>query len=187
MSEPSNTIIGYIIMYFIIILYIPYFLFFNAHDTVFLLYFANVDIVANILAINFPSYFKNVYDIDPQNVSQYISFNIISIVALSGIFIHGIGLKNEGTHNDITILASLVLMSIITWTLPTQLIPYLTNKVKTYFKLSDSDETYDVLITTMVSLTFIALEGILIHLLVTDNKLFRNNKFIQNIEFEFEF
>lgn len=58
-------------------------------------------------------------------------------------------------------------------------------KVKTYFKLSDSDETYDVLITTMVSLTFIALEGILIHLLVTDNKLFRNNKFIQNIDFEF--
>lgn len=184
MNEPIKSIIGHIIIYFVFILYIPYFLFINAHNTLFLTYFANVDIVSNILSINFPSYFKNVYDISPQNVYQYISFNIISLVALSGIFIRGIGLKNKGTHNDISILMSLVLMSIITWTLPTQLIPYLTNKVKTYFKISDSDKTYDILITTIISLTFIVLEGMLIHLLVDKNKLFRNNKYIQNINFD---
>ena len=183
-----KSIIGFIVMYFIVITYIPYFLFFYAHNTLFLTYFANVDIIANILSINFPSYFKNVYDINPKNVFQYISFNVISLVALSGIFIHGIGLKNEKTHNDISILLSLVLMSIITWTLPTQLIPYLSNKVKTYIKTYTKkdkiDETYDILITSIISLLFIVLEGILIHLFIDKNKLFTNNKTIQNIDFD---
>lgn len=184
MNETTKMIIGYIIIYFFVILYIPYYLFIYAHNSLFLTYFANVDIIANILSINFPSYFKNVYDISPNNVSQYISYNIISLVALSGIFMHGIGLKNKGTHNDISILMSLILMSIITWTLPTQLIPYLTNRAKNYLKINDIDKTYDVLLTTIISLSFIVLEGILIHLLVDENKLFRNNKYIQNIKLD---
>lgn len=80
---------------------------------------------------------------------------------------------------------SLILMSIVTWTLPTQLIPYLTNKIKTYLQISDKDKTYDILITTIVSLVFIILEGILIHLFIDKNKLFRNSKYIQNIKFDF--
>ena len=79
-------------------------------------------------------------------------------------------------------------MSIITWTLPTQLIPYLSNKVKTYIKTYTKkdkiDETYDILITSIISLLFIVLEGILIHLFIDKNKLFTNNKTIQNIDFD---
>lgn len=183
MNNLIQTIIGYIVIYIIIMLYIPYFLFYYAHNTIFLTYFSNVDIIANILSINFPSYFKNVYNINPSNISQYISYNTISLVALSGIFIHGLGLKNKGTHSDISILLSLILMSIITWTLPTQLIPYLENRVKEHYNIKDT--TYDVIITTIISLLFILAEGILIHILIDKNKLFRNNKFLQTIEFDF--
>ena len=185
MNSLLKTAIGYIIIYFVVIFYIPYFLFYNAHNSLFLTYFSNVDIIANILSINFPSYFSNVYDITPKNVPQYISYNVISLVALSGIFIHGIGLKNEGTHNDISILMSLVLNSIVTWTLPTQFIPYLNKNVKKYYNINYTDKTYDIIITTIISLLFIVLEGILIHLLIDKNKLFTNNKFIQSIELDF--
>lgn len=183
MNNLIQTIIGYIVIYVIVILYIPYFLFYSANTTIFLTYFANVDIIANILSINFPSYFKNVYNINPSNVLQYISYNIISLVALSGIFIHGLGLKNKGYHSDISILLSLVLMSIITWILPTQLIPYLENKVKKKYNIKNT--TYHVITTTIISLFFILIEGFLIHILIDKNKLFRNNKFLQSIEFDF--
>lgn len=79
----------------------------------------------------------------------------------------------------------MVIMSIVTWTLPTQLIPYLTKQVKQYLKIKETDKTKDVLITTIISLVFIVGEGILIHLLINDNRLLKNNKYIQNIEFDF--
>jgi hypothetical protein len=182
MIHDIKNVIGFIIIYPIVLFIIPYYLYFNAHNTLFLTYFANVDIIANILSINFPSYFKNYYDIDPEGISQYVSYNAISIAALSGIFIHGIGLKNTNRHSDLAILATLILMSIITWTLPTQLIPYITKKIKEYYNIKD--KTYDILITTLVSLFFIVIEGILIHLLVYDNRFFKNT-FIQNVKFKF--
>lgn len=174
--------LGFIIIYFIVICFISYYLYYNAHSTLFLTYFSNVDIVANILSINFPSYFSSIYNIDPKTIFQYISYNIISIVALSGIFINGLGLKNEN-HSDMSILVSMIIMSIITWTLPTQLIPYLENKFKEYFNIKDT--LYDVIITTIISLIFVIVEGILIYNFVDIDPIFKNNKYIKNIEFKF--
>tara|TARA_Y100000780_G_C13694333_1_gene420829 strand:+ start:5995 stop:6537 length:543 start_codon:yes stop_codon:yes gene_type:complete len=179
----DKQLIGFLITYFGILFYIPYYLYFNAHNTLFLTYFANVDIVTNILSINFPEYFGQVYDIDPKNVSQYVSFNFISIIALSGIFMHGISLKNENVYSDIAILITLIIMAIVTWTLPTQLIPYAVKRLKETYNIKDTSK--DILITTLISLIFIVLEGILIHLIVEKNILFKNNKWLHNIKFEF--
>ena len=156
-----KTLIGLIIVYGVILTTIPYYLLKYTNNIIFLTYFANVDIVCNILAINFPTYFKDIYNISPDNVKQYISFNLISIIALSGIFIHGLSEKNRGV-NDLIILGSMLIMSIVTWTLPTQLIPYIVGKIKNKFKVENID--YDILITTLTSGAFILFEGILIHL-----------------------
>ena len=170
-------------MFGIVTVYIPYYLFKYAHKTLFLTYFANVDIVANILSINFPDYFKNVYDIDPKTLSEYLTYNVISLIALSGIFIHGINYKNKGKHSDMTILSILILMSIITWTLPTQLIPYIENKIKDFYNIKDT--TKDILITTLVSLGFIILEGIAIHLLIFENNLLHTKSLFKGVKFDF--
>lgn len=177
-----KEILGFIIIYALVLVYIPYYLYFNAHSTIFLTYFSNVDIVANILSINFPKYFSSIYNIDPTGIYQYISYNIISLVALSGIFINGLGLKNNN-HSDVSILVTMIIMSIITWTLPTQLIPYLEKKFKQYYNITD--KVYDVIITTIISLIFIVIESILIYNFVDIDPLFQNNKYIKNIKFNF--
>jgi len=181
-SQLYKKIFGFIILYPLILFIIPYNLFFYSHKTIFLTYIANVDIIANILSVNFPKYFKNYYNINPNDISQYIFFNFITLAALAGIFTYGIVLKNNNKHSDISILACLILMSIITWTLPTQLIPYLTKKI--IKKLNIKEKTYDVFITTIISLSFIVIEGILIHYLVFDNRLFKNT-FLNEITLDF--
>jgi hypothetical protein len=74
-------------------------------------------------------------------------------------------------------------MSIITWTLPTQLIPYLGERVKNEFNIEN--ELYDVAITTLISLLFILIEGILIYFVIDKNLLFSNNKYIEKFKFMF--
>jgi len=105
---------------------------------------------------------------------KYISYNIISIVALSGIFIHGINEKNKKERSDLRILASMIVMSIITWTLPTDAIPYITNKIidiLKYTHLYNKDSKfYDVIISSGVSIMFILLEGIIIHTFISRTK-----------------
>lgn len=177
----SKTIIGTIVIYGVVLLAIPYYLLHHSSKTIFITYFANVDIVSNILSINFPSYFKHVYNINPDNVVEYISYNIISLIALSGIFIHGLSQKNEGM-NDLNIFTTMVIMSIVTWTLPTQLIPYLVEKTKE--KLNVKKEDYDILITTLISGAFIILEGILISLYLHYSKR-GIHKYLSNFEFKF--
>jgi hypothetical protein len=176
-----TKITGYIVMYGLVLFGIPYYLLGHSSKTIFITYFANVDIVANILSINFPTYFKPVYNISPTSISEYISYNIISLFALSGIFIHGLSQKNEGM-NDLNILTTMIIMSIVTWTLPTQLIPYLVKKTKKRFGIEKQE--YDILITTLISGAFIILEGIIISLyLHYSNRGI--HKYLSNFEFKF--
>lgn len=177
----SKTTFGFIVIYGLVLLAIPYYLLLHSSKTIFITYFANVDIVSNILSINFPSYFKHVYNINPNNVFEYISYNIISLIALSGIFIHGLSQKNEGM-NDLNIFTTMVIMSIVTWTLPTQLIPYLVEKTKE--RLNVKKEDYDILITTLISGAFIILEGIIISLYLHYSKR-GIHKYLSNFEFKF--
>lgn len=174
-------IIGFIILYFFVILLIPYYLLDKSYFSLFLTYFANVDIIANILAINFPTFFKYIYNIQPTNLFQNISYNVISLVALTGIFIHGISQKNKGS-NDFNILSTMIIMSIITWTLPTQLIPYFTNKIKKRLHIKNIE--LDVLISTIISISFIIIEFILIHLYIKNINRLKIHKYLSKYKFK---
>ena len=169
--EHSKTkdITGLIILFLVFIFVIPYLLYKYTSFPIFVTYFANVDIIANILAINFPAYFHHLYDPLSQTTTwQYVSFNLLSLIALTGIFLAGIHTKGlTKTERIIT----MIIMAIITWTLPTQGIPYLNNKVQKYLKLDgilkkEEDKKTKVLVTVLISLGFIFLEYLLISLIV---------------------
>jgi len=158
---------AFIVIYFMVMTVIPYLLFHNAPFALFLTYFSNVDIVSNILAINYPSVFDKVYDISPDTFLTYISYNIISLVALSGIFVHGLESKYHEKY-DVDIFVSMVIMSIVTWTLPTAGIPYITKKIMSFVKQHKltstlNDKDLELFISTAVSVGFIILEGVVIH------------------------
>lgn len=125
----EKQIFGFIFMYFFVIYAISYYLYTYAPFTRFITYLANVDLIANVLATNFPDYFKLAYNIDPESIIGYLSFNIITLLALSGIFLYGLQLKLIGHSNTIS-FRSMIVVSIITFTLPTMLIPYLTKYIK---------------------------------------------------------
>ena len=129
----NKTIFGFFAMYVFILYVIPYILYNYAKFTSFITYIANVDLIANVLATNFPSYFKYTYDSDSKTLLGYLSFNVISLYALSGIFLYGLQLKLVG-HNNNVAFKSMIAVSIITFTLPTLLIPFLTRYIKIHTK-----------------------------------------------------
>lgn len=134
----DKSIIGFIIIYGFVLTILPYFLYHHINFTRFITYVANVDLIANVLATCFPNYFKNVYDIKTNSFPTYLSYNIITLYALSGIFLYGLNLKFIGHSNSET-FKSMIAVSIITFTLPTLLIPYLThyvNKLSKYIALN---------------------------------------------------
>tara|TARA_B100001758_G_scaffold205320_1_gene185551 strand:+ start:7423 stop:8058 length:636 start_codon:yes stop_codon:yes gene_type:complete len=184
----SNQIIGFIFVYSIIIYLVPHILYKYAPFTRFITYIANVDLIANVLATNYPDYFKLVYNIDPKSIIGYVSFNIISLIALSGIFLYGLQLKLIGYTNNTT-FRSMIMVAIITYTLPTMLIPYLTKYVNKFSKhialhyiegshLTKSEKTKDIeltkvtiknisiIVSSVIALAFIFLEGYVIENLI---------------------
>ena len=123
----EETIIGFVIIYGIVIIIIPHILYNYFPFTHFITYISNVDLISNVLSTNFPEYFKLTYDPNTTSMLGYISFNIITLYSLSGIFLYGLQLKLIG-HNDIVSFRSMIAVSVITFTLPTLLIPYLTKQ-----------------------------------------------------------
>ena len=82
----DKSIIGFTFTYTIILTLIPYLLYNYSRFTRFITYVANVDLIANVLATSFPDYFKNAYDTKTNSFIGYLSFNFITLYALSGIF-----------------------------------------------------------------------------------------------------
>ena len=164
-----SDIIGFLIIYIGIIVIVPYLLLKFAPFSVFITWFANVDIVANILSINFPQYFKQAYNINPSTLTQYLSYNAISLVALSGIFIHGLRTHDR---NKLKTLVTMIIMSIVTWTLPTQGIPYMNNKIDAYIRSRNQNmsnkefKQEKIIITMLISLLFVFIEWLIIHFIV---------------------
>jgi hypothetical protein len=158
-----NDIIGFLILYIIFVFIIPYLLFHHASFKLFVTYFANVDIIANILAVNYPDYFIKWYSFFNVSLRGYLSFNIISIVALSGIFYFGIKDIKRSPYER---LAIMIIMSIVTWTLPTLGIPYINNKIEEFLqKININENQYDIyrgIITISISFLFLLLEWVLI-------------------------
>ena len=177
----NKIIIGFAIVYIIILYVIPHILYKFAKFTSFITYIANVDLIANVLATNIPSYFKYAYDSTSKTLLGYLSFNIISLYALSGIFLYGLQLKLVG-HNNTIAFKSMIAVSIITFTLPTLLIPFLTRYIKkqtkhiaTYYikgkhvevdetknEIKLTDEAVDhisIIVSSVIALLFILVEG----------------------------
>tara|TARA_B100001063_G_C16664716_1_gene502981 strand:+ start:406 stop:1047 length:642 start_codon:yes stop_codon:yes gene_type:complete len=177
----NKNIIGFAIVYIIILYVIPHILYKFAKFTSFITYIANVDLLANVLATNIPSYFKYTYDNESKTLLGYLSFNIISLYALSGIFLYGLQLKLVGHNNNIA-FKSMIAVSIITFTLPTLLIPFLTRYIKkqtkhiaTYYikgkhvkvdetnnEIKLTDEAVDhisIIVSSVIALLFILVEG----------------------------
>lgn len=173
--------IGFIVIYVFVLVVIPRHIYNNFDIAIFLTYFANVDIIANNLAINFPSYFDEIYDIHPKTIFENISYNIISLVALSGIFIYGLNSKNNSNLSDVDILVAMVIMSIVTWTMPTQLIPYLFDNVKKWFSFKNDE--FDVFLTTIISTLFILFEFIIIHFTLQFLKFYDRTTFLGDFKF----
>lgn len=167
----KKEIKGFLILYVLIILIIPYFLRRYTPFALFATYFANIDIIANILSLNFPAYFHHFYDpIHRHSIGQYLSFNLISIISLSGIFLVGLRHDSKNIEEKIAIM---IIMSIITWTLPTEGLPLLNKKADEYLidlgYLKDKDKEKNketkIAITVFLSSIFIIFEFFIISLL----------------------
>lgn len=164
-------VLGFLIVYIVIIGLIPYTLFKYASFTLFLTYFANVDMIANILSIHYPTWFRKVYNEEYSTFGEYVSFNTVNLVALTGIFIHGI--ESISNNNDkYQTLVSMIIMAIITWTIPTEALPFMNKKIDEYMiahhKHLEPDfyKRVKVTITILASIAFILLEWLLIRYLV---------------------
>ena len=160
----NNDIIGFFSLYFIFVFFIPYIIFNYMSFEIFITYFANVDIIANVLSVNYPDYFIKWYSVYNDTLRGYLSFNIISVVALSGIFYFGI---KDTKRSDTERLVIMIIMSIVTWTLPTLGIPYMNYKVEEYL-INNEDITekeyhkYRLSITIALSLMFFFIEYFII-------------------------
>lgn len=157
---------GLAVVYGLVVYLIPRYLFKYATFTLFLTWFANVDVIANILKLNFPKYFKAVYNDEPESLFEYISFNLLGVIALSGIFIYG--LRNQSRDKLVTFL-SMVVMLVVTWVLPTSGIPFISKKLDNYLVKENLDndperhEAFKILLTTGTSLGFLLVEYLIIH------------------------
>ena len=188
----EKQIFGFIFIYFFAIFCVCYYLYKYSPFIRFITYLANVDLIANVLATNFPDYFKLVYNIDPQSIVGYISYNVITLIALSGIFLYGLQLKLIGHSNTIS-FRSMIVVSIITFTLPTLLIPYMTKYFKKlsehialhyidgeHIKYSEKSqekiltreaiERISVVISIVIAIGFILTEGYVIEHLIHKHK-----------------
>lgn len=169
-SEYDNKdVIGFIIIYFIVVLIIPYILFHYASFTVFVTYFANVDIISNVLAVNFPDYFIKWYTVYNNTLSGYISYNTLNIIALSGIFYFGI---KDFKHSKTEKFIIMIIMSIFTWTLPSLGIPFMNEKIEDFLKNNKKIKFkhYNIvrlLITICISLIFLFIEIFIIRFIKT--------------------
>jgi len=160
----KNDVIGFLSLYLIFVFLIPYLIFNYMSFEMFITYFANVDIIANVLSVNYPDYFIKWYSVYNDTLRGYLSFNIISVAALSGIFYFGI---KDTKRSDTERLVIMITMSILTWTLPTLGIPYMNYKVEEYLINSqDINKTeydkYRFLITISISLMFFLSEYFII-------------------------
>ena len=118
----SKQIVGIIILYSIIYFIIP-FSYENLNYYVFITLFANVDVLSDIFSTSFPDWFDYAYSIDPKNIFSIISTNIISFIAILGIFTEGSRISyNYGIEVG---LSAMIIMFLITYLLPIFIIPYI--------------------------------------------------------------
>ena len=151
-----KRLIGFVVVYvFFICMLIP-FLFYNIPFWAFTIYVCNIDQIALALSVSFPEYFDYLYNDDSDDLWTDISFHIIKLVSLTGIFLYGLQMKKKG-RKDIIVLEGMIAIAIITYTMPEYLMPRLTNILTKYIH----DIKYsNIVVSTIIILFFILLESI---------------------------
>ena len=122
-----TTIVWYIIFLAIIPYIIKKFYGFNTLR----FYFPMIDLFANSFSASggYNSIFKDLYSLSPNNIISFLSTNFINLIALMGVSWNGI--LHAFHHKNIWIGVSItLLMYIITYLAPTQMIPYVITKVQ---------------------------------------------------------
>lgn len=158
-STYFKRLFGFVVIYGFILSTIPYYLSLNAPLSIFFAFIVNVDIICNVLAINYPTIFGPFYNPNFKTISEYLSYNIVSLVSLSGIFIYGI-YHSKQQVSDKAVFASLITMAVLTFILPTQGIPYMTRYVLSNDK---SLKPYKLEVTSIISSIFVFVEWFIIH------------------------
>ena len=165
-----TTIVWYIIFLAIIPHIIKKFYGFNTLR----FYFPMIDLFANSFSASggYNSIFKDLYSLSPNNIISFLSTNFINLIALMGVSWNGILYAFH--HKNIWIGVSItLLMYIITYLAPTQMIPYVItkvqNKIDTYKPINIDIKLYNktihledylagiVLIFFLVLIEFIAI------------------------------
>lgn len=93
-------------------------------------YLPSVDLIANSLkAAGYPDYFQDVYDPSPKDMYTYASTNTISAIALVGVLWQTYDFYTETKKKYLT-LVKFIIMVVVTFLIPTQLIPVIVGKIK---------------------------------------------------------
>jgi len=183
-KEMTPKQIGGLAIFYIIVvgLGVPFFFHYTKFST-FILFLANVDLIANTLSTSFPDFFEVTYNPNPDSLFTYLSFNIISLIALAGIFMYGLQMKVLGRSDWVT-FESMVVVSIVTYTLPTALIPLITKglsylidllikeltkkgslfrlNIKNWKKLDKDEKLIKVPLSISIAIGFVFLEAFII-------------------------
>ena len=153
-----KRLIGFVIVYVFFICMLISFLFYNIPFWAFTIYVCNIDQIALALSVSFPEYFDYLYNDDSDDLWTDISFHIIKLVSLTGIFLYGLQMKKKG-RKDIIVLEGMITIAIITYTMPEYLMPRLTNILTKYIH----DIKYsNIVVSTIIIVFFILLESIIL-------------------------
>ena len=97
-------------------------------------YLPVIDLIANIFASSgrFDRSFKDLYSLSPNNLISFLSTNFINLVALTGVSWNGI--LHAFERNDLWFgVTTTIFMYIMTYLVPTQMIPYIIRRVHQRF------------------------------------------------------
>lgn len=150
--------LGFIFIYGIVIgLLIPI-MYIIAPFWLFIIYITNIDQITLALSVSFPDYFKNVYDDEANFLIPDISFHLIKIISLIGIFLYGLQMKLVG-RKDMEVLEGMIFITIITYTLPDFFLPHLTKALNNN---AHTIKYSKIIISFFILASFIIFESIIL-------------------------
>ena len=150
--------LGYFIIYGVLILFMIPVMYNIAPFWLFIIYITNIDQLTLALTVSFPKYFNNVYTDDSEYLIPDISYHLIKIISLTGIFLYGLQMKLIG-RKDIEVLEGMIVIAIITYTLPDFLLPYVSKYFHSFLK---NIKYSKIIISTSIAIVFIIVEGIIL-------------------------
>jgi hypothetical protein len=114
--EPLRFFLALFFVYGIVIMAGSYYIYKNFSFGIFVAYFANVDLISRALTHAFPEIFDDIWARDADNIVEYLSTRIIDLVALSGVFIHGIMVNKY--VSDLQAIFTMIALAFVTFTFP---------------------------------------------------------------------